>query len=256
MKLHIISDIHLEFQDLELPGGETLIIAGDMCEAASFGGNHDGKARHLATAIKRFLNEELAKYEDVVFVPGNHEYYYYDLATKCGVLNEKIRDNVFLVNNTAISRNNVRFIFSTLWSKISPVHQWQIERAISDFQVIKYNKGRFSCQHFNQQHDESMVFLKRELNIHPDAKSVVVTHHVPSFLHYPERYKNDPLNEAFTVELHDFIEEQSPDYWIYGHHHNNTPDFEIGKTVLLTNQLGYVKNNEHRIFSQNKKIHL
>lgn len=246
------SDLHLEFPENKKfiqrnpiqPKADILLLAGDIVPFAIMDKHAD------------FFDYVSDHFAETYWIPGNHEYYYYDLATKCGVLNEKIRDNVFLVNNTAISRNNLRFIFSTLWSKISPVHQWQIERTISDFQVIKYNKDRFSYQHFNQLHDESMVFLKQELSKHQDAKSVVVTHHVPTFLHYPERYKNDPLNEAFTVELHDFIEEKGSDYWIYGHHHNNTPNFQIGKTALLTNQLGYVKANEHHNFSQNSIINL
>jgi len=36
------------------------------------------------------------------------------------------------------------------------------------------------------------------------------------------------LNEAFAVELFELIEDSGPDYWIYGHHHNNIPDFSIG----------------------------
>jgi len=44
----------------------------------------------------------------------------------------KKRDNVFLVNNISVQQNDVRLIFSTLWSKISPVNEWQIERNISE----------------------------------------------------------------------------------------------------------------------------
>ena len=34
----------------------------------------------------------------------------------------------------------------------------------------------------------------------------------------------------------------------------NTPDFEIGKTKLLCNQLGYVSNGEHLQFNTKKTI--
>lgn len=73
-------------------------------------------------------------------------------------------------------------------------------------------------------------------------------------MNYPEKYKRDFLNEAFAVELFDFIETYQPDCWIYGHHHNNTPAFEIGKTKMLTNQLGYVKYNEHELFRNDAVI--
>ena len=61
------------------------------------------------------------------------------------------------------------------------------------------------------------------------------------------------INEAFAVELFDLIETNGPDFWIYGHTHSNISDFEIGKTCLKTNQLGYVKYNE-QIGYQNEKI--
>lgn len=60
----------------------------------------------------------------------------------------------------------------------------------------------------------------------------------------------------FAVELFDLIKTSGPDYWIYGHNHNNPPDFKIGKTHLLTNQLGYVKYDEHQLFSTKKALKL
>ena len=90
--------------------------------------------------------------------------------------------------------------------------------------------------------------MKQGLENKQTTKNVVVTHHVPTFMNYPPKYKGDILNEAFAVELFDLIETTSPDYWIYGHTHENTPDFEIGKTKLLTNQLGYVMYGENGLF--------
>jgi hypothetical protein len=40
----------------------------------------------------------------------------------------------------------------------------------------------------------------------------------------------------------------------YSHTHGNTTDFEIGKTQLLTNQLGYVKYGEELGFSTDRNI--
>ena len=33
MRVNVMSDLHLEFADLELPGGDVLILSGDICEA-------------------------------------------------------------------------------------------------------------------------------------------------------------------------------------------------------------------------------
>jgi hypothetical protein len=93
-----------------------------------------------------------------------------------------------------------------------------------------------------------MVFLKASLSGQGKEPVVVVTHHVPTLMSYPPVFKNSPLTEAFAVELFDLIMDTEPNYWIYGHHHVNVPDFKIGKTTLLTNQLGYVRHHEHGSF--------
>ena len=86
------------------------------------------------------------------------------------------------------------------------------------------------------------------------AKHIIVaTHHVPSFeLNAPE-FKGSPLNGAFTVELGDYIAASPIEYWIYGHSHRNV-DKVIGNTRCVSNQLGYVFNNEHLSFQSEKSI--
>lgn len=250
MKLQYCSDLHLEFREnrefmkaypLQAKAG-ILVLAGDIVPFAEMN-------KH-----KVFFDELSDKFEAVYWIPGNHEYYHFDAAKKCGAFTEKIRSNLFLVNNCTLIQNNVRFVFSTLWSKISPAYQWQIERGMSDFHVIKYNGARFSSSQFNLFHQESLDFIVDEINKPHIGKTVVVTHHIPTFLNYPEKYKGDILSEAFAVELFDFIETSNIDYWIYGHHHTNTPEFNIGKTKMLTNQLGYVKYSENSLFDSGKII--
>lgn len=151
-----------------------------------------------------------------------------------------------MVNNLFVQQDSVRFIFSSLWSRISPANSWQIERSVSDFRVIKFNDYRFSSDPFNLLHEQSLAFIINELQHNYMGKTIIATHHVPSFMSYPEKYRGDVLNEAFAVELYDLIEDKGPDCWIFGHHHYNGPDFMIGKNNLVTNQLGYVKYGEHK----------
>ena len=114
----------------------------------------------------------------------------------------------------------------------------------------------FLRNNINQLHAESLTFLKQAQHHYNTTKTVVVTHHVPTFLNYPEKYKGESLNEAFAVELFDLIEDSAVNYWIYGHSHFNTAVFDIGGTQLLTNQLGYVKYGEHILFDSKKFINL
>ena len=250
MIIQYASDLHLEFPEnkeflkihpLE-PKGTILVLAGDIVPFA------------VVDKHKDFFSYISDHFETTYWIPGNHEYYYFDLTEKCGTLNENIKTNVHLVNNLSLQKDAVRFIFSTLWSKISPTNRWQIEKSVNDFKVIRFNDFRLSSDQFNLLHEESLAFITKELQHHYTGKTILATHHVPSFMNYPQKYRGDVLNEAFAVELYDLIEDNGPDFWIFGHHHYNVADFMIGKTNLVTNQLGYVKYGEHQLFNPSKTI--
>lgn len=252
LKLQYASDLHLEFptnkeflkQHPLPPVGDVLVLAGDIVPFAVMDKHQD------------FFSYVSDNFETTYWLPGNHEYYHFDIAEKSGVLHEAVRSNVFLVNNTSVVHENVRLVFSTLWSHISPGHEWQIEKSLNDFQLIKYKGYRFSAEKYNQLHEESLAFIQNEFITPKEEQVAVFTHHCPTFLNYPEQYKGDALNEAFAVELYDLIESSGIASWVYGHHHSNTPDFTIGNTKLITNQLGYVQRNEHRLFETNKVIEM
>lgn len=244
MLLQYASDLHIEFPEnkkfLQLhplqPRGEILVLAGDVVPFV------------LLDAHKDFFRYVSDHFETTYWLPGNHEYYHFDIAEKSDVLNEKIHSNVFLVNNTSVVHGNTRLIFSTLWSNIRPGYRWQIERSMNDFQLIAYGGYRFSAERYNQLHAESLAFIKHELKQTQEKEIAVFTHHCPTFLNYPAQYKGDVLNDAFAVELFDLIESSGIASWVYGHHHGHTPEFTIGKTRLLNNQLGYVHSHEQEGF--------
>lgn len=252
MLLQYCSDLHLEFPEnknfLQAHPlhchADILVMAGDVVPFA------------MMKEYDYFFDSLSDSFDTVYWLPGNHEYYSSDAAERSGTLHEKIRENVFLVNNVSFQHGDTKLIFSTLWSRISPVNEWEIERCINDFHLIRYNGNRFSAAHFNRLHLDSLNFLHREVNLGHTGKMVVISHYVPTLFHYPKVYKGSPLNEDFATELFDFIEGSAIDYWIYGHHHHHIPDFTIGKTSLLTNQMGYVRHREHRLFDLGKVIRL
>lgn len=248
MLLQYASDLHIEFpankeflkQHPLQAVGDVLILAGDIVPFA------------VMDKHKDFFSYLADNFKTTYWLPGNHEYYRFDIAEKSGVLHETIRSNVFLVNNISVVHEHVKLIFSTLWSHISPVYRWQIERSLNDFHVIKHKGYRFSTEQYNHLHTESLAFIHNEVNTNKEKHKAVFTHHCPTYLNYPEQYKGDVLNEAFAVELHDLIQSSNIACWVYGHHHTNTPEFTIGNTKLITNQLGYVQRNEHQLFETNK----
>ena len=245
MKIQYCSDLHLEFQENKnylqhfplKPEGEILLLAGDIVLIKTIKEHDD------------FFDYCADNFEATYWIPGNHEYYHYDIADVKKPLHEKIRENVFLLDNQTITYKNVELLCSTLWSHIPPQHAWQVQQGVNDFYQIKNDGQRFTAADFNALHKSSLAFLQTELAKPTDKYRIVITHHVPTLMHYPAQYQNSPINAAFATELHDFIEASHAANWIYGHHHSNTPAFKIGNTIMLTNQLGYVQQKEHLLFN-------
>lgn len=225
-----------------MPVADTLVLAGDILPFELWDRHRD--------LISLFADH----FKTTYWLPGNHEYYKSDAANRSGFVNEKIRDNVLLVNNTSVIEDGVKMIFTTLWSRIGPQHQTQIEQGMMDFQLIRYKGESFTAAAYNRLHQDCHDFLIGELDSNTPAKTIVFTHHVPTSAHYPEKYKDSILTEAFVAPLDDLIKKSCPDYWIYGHHHFNVPEFTIGKTTMLTNQLGYVMWNEQARFQQDNYL--
>ncbi len=251
MKIQYCSDLHLEFgqnsrylekNPLKI-NGEILILAGDIIPL------HD---EFFNNSFFGFIADN---YEHVFWVPGNHEFYYKDITEFSKSYTIQLKSNISIVNNVEMTVKDVRFIFGTLWSKISSGNEKLIEQSVSDFEIISNNNKKLRAVDFNKLHSESFNFIQESLKIE-NEKTVVVTHHLPSrFCNSPAHGKS-LINEAFCVDLTDFIEKTNSNFWIYGHSHFNQKPLFIGDTVLLTNQLGYVNAGEHESFKHNAYFYI
>lgn len=246
MRIQYCSDLHLEFGPnsryiIKNPlkvSGDILLLAGDVIPL------HD-----------EFFNDPFFgfiadNYKQVFWIPGNHEFYYKDITEFSKSYNIRIRDNINIVNNIELKYENIRFVFSTLWTKISSSNERIIEQSVADFTSISYKNKKLRAKEYNMLHQEGIEFIKQSLEV-PQENTVVVTHHLPSKLCNSTQHKNSPINEAFCVDLTDFITSSNINFWIYGHSHFNQKPLFVGNTILLTNQLGYVENNEHTSFKRN-----
>ncbi len=252
MKIQYCSDLHLEFEDnfrklkqqpLEVVG-DLLILAGDIIPFDKIEIADD------------FFDLWSSQFSEVFWIAGNHEFYGSDISTISEKRNVLIRKNVHLLDNAVVEVDDVQLIFSTMWSRIGPLNTRKIQKGMADFRFIKSGSQLFTIEEFNLRHHRSMAFLEESLSQCNGQKSVVITHHIPTFMNYPQKYMGDVLSEGFATEYFLLIETFGPDFWIYGHHHTNVPEFKIGKTRLITNQLGYVKYSECRNFDQGKMFEL
>jgi len=238
MKIQIISDIHSEGavdtyglakEYIPNDGSDVLVLAGDITVWGT-GWKSD--------PLFQWCSEN---FEHTIYIPGNHEYYAgYPYLTK-EPTNESIRDNVYVLNNQYMDIEGVRFIGSTLWSKILPDYFYIVLNGMIDYKRIKEDfndyKGLLRIPTVNRINELSIEYIFN--NLSNELKNVVVTHHTPSYICTPEEFKGHPSNCAFNNNLDNRISDSNIDYWIYGHTHGNIEDIDVNGTWLTCNQLGY-----------------
>ncbi len=245
MKIQYCSDLHLEFQSNSnwlksnpiKPIGEILLIAGDTYYLGKEFTKH------------KFFDFVSENFKTVFLIPGNHEFYGGYDAKLCLQENYElqIRENVFLVNNTSKEIDGVKFIFSSLWSRI--VNQvGPILGSLNDFRLINLNNQKLTINGFNSMFGKSWEYILKEITAKSEKEKVVITHHLPSNYCNLEIFKNSKLNEAFCTDLTEYINKSDVKYWVYGHSHGNKEQFKIGKTKMVTNQLGYLDAEEEKGF--------
>ena len=234
MKLHILSDLHIEFGGLEPPktNADVVILAGDI---------HLG-IKGFDWAKDNFRNQK------VIYVLGNHEYYRGAIPKLTDKLKKlSLGTNVHILENEALTIEDVRFLGCTLWSDFRLLNNLNIAVIVAHEMMNDYRLVRLSPIYRKIQpsdtaiwHGRSRSWLERELKKGKKEakKTVVITHHAPSVLSVSEHYKNDHLSAAFASEMEKFIEKTEPDLWIHGHLHTSS-DYHIGSTRVICNPRGY-----------------
>lgn len=232
MRLHILSDLHLEFGAWEPTPTDAgvVVLAGDI---------------HLGRGGRQWAREFFGGLP-VVYVLGNHEFYRHSLPELTEALKrETDGSQIHVLENDAIELNGFTFLGCTLWSDFqlssSPKESMQAAAHImSDYAIIDMlsQRRRLRPSDTVKLHTESVLWLKRELAAHDPARTIVVTHHAPSARSIPPIHAGSPLNAAFASNLDSLVESSHVPLWVHGHTHFNV-DYTIGDTRVLSNQRGY-----------------
>lgn len=253
MKIQYASDLHLEFQEnSEFLALHPLEVKGDILVLA--GDTHVFRGKSWEN--HPFFDWCAEHYQQTYIIPGNHEYY--DRVELCERFDDYeycIRENVHYINNRSVMIENTEFFFTTLWTIIPPAELVAVQMGLTDCHRIKYQGRSFTSQDYEALHQKCVEWLSGALSTSIAKHKVVITHHQPTLCISDPRFTSSPINSAFAVDMDTFIEHCDAEYWIYGHtHYNDGTGSVIGQTKLLCNQLGYVRHNEHNLFSSNATI--
>lgn len=264
MKINVISDLHLEFSDLVLPGGEVLILSGDVCEAkhvkAEYDvnnilneGNPDTGNFKRSDRWTRFFHEECSKYEKVFYVVGNHEHYGYQYHKTVPHLKDVLPANVTVLEKEMCEYRGVLFLGGTLWTDMNNHDQltlYHMKSMMNDYrQITMLNEvksvyHRLVPEHTVTEHIKTkqlfQFYLEENRRRETPLPVVVLTHHAPSKLSTHPHYADDTImNGAYSSELSEFIlDNPEIKYWTHGHTHH-TFEYKIGECTIMCNPRGY-----------------
>lgn len=230
MKLHILSDLHIEFGAFDPPDvqADVVVLTGDV---------------HVGVAGVRWALDKLGG-QRVIYVAGNHEFYRKALPEHIQTLKGLTAGtHIHFLENEAVTIDGVVFVGCTLWSDFRLLGNQAAAKAEAQTGMTDYRLIRVSPSYrmllpadTERRHTESVAWLAEELKKHRVERVVIVTHHAPSAksLSGPP----DLLSAAFASNLDELVQASGARLWIHGHTHHNV-DYVIGDTRLLANQRGY-----------------
>ncbi len=233
MKIHIMSDIHNEFEAYDPPrvDADVIVLAGDI--------DTDGYAVNWANL--NFPDKQ------IVYVLGNHEHYHSVFPGILDKMKSSIQGNkVSLLENECLKIGGVNFLGCTLWTDFQLFGDCEVamrhaQQNMNDYKSIHGSQGNYET--FTPQltaflHKQSLSWLNEKFSELKDEKVVVVTHHAPSLKSIPGKFKNNLLAAAYASNLDEIIEDSGAELWIHGHVHS-TMDYMIGETRVICNPRGY-----------------
>lgn len=260
MKIFVASDLHMEFgsYDYALPNADVYVFAGDI---------------HTETqALEWFENLNLDK--PIIYITGNHEYY---SASKSQIKKKKAKSkdeidfalkqhnlkNLHVLQNDSVVIDGVKFFGSTFWTDINnndPTLLFMLKKTLNDFVYILDDKTSGSppktwdTNNFCSENAIARVCLHEDLKDW-QGKSVVITHHAPSFQSLDGKIVDDTNYLYANTRIENWIADIKPTVWIHGHTHHCV-DYMLDQTRIVSNQHGYKKYAEVKEYNPNKVIEI
>ena len=265
MKIKVVSDLHLEFTDINIQNDrdyDVLILSGDIMIAEDL---HDhpnlpsvysdpyahqdlGRKQLRVKLFRDFLKRCSFQFPHTVYVAGNHEFYHGKWNRTLDVLRDECGQfpNIYFLEQECKKIDDVTFIGGTLWTDMNkgdPLTLHAVRDMMNDFRVIKKElEGYTSLKPHDTviRHRKTLDYIKTVVAERHDEKFVVVGHHSPSFKSVHEMYAHDTImNGAYHSDLSEFILDRPQiKLWTHGHTHYAF-DYMIGETRIVCNPRGY-----------------
>jgi Icc-related predicted phosphoesterase len=215
--------MHLEYSP------DLLVVAGDLEPIRQ-------------ASIASFVNL-CTKHTQVIYVPGNHDYY----GSSWQRVEDLLRTFEGSIDNLKILRSGDvftyqgrRFLGDTMWIRDVPGIYSQQGMINDPYQILDFYSG------MKERHARFMAFIDKELQ----KGDIVITHHLPSDRSTPAIFQNSPSQPWFVCDMENLIHERKPAAWIHGHTHSRHV-YALGETQIICNAIGYPselgENNWHRL---------
>ena len=265
MKIKVVSDLHLEFSDVNIDNNEQcdlLILSGDICIAEDLHmhphiGLKDeplldlqnlGSRQIGALRYRQFFKRVSNSFPAVIYIMGNHEFYHGKWVKSIEYLREEFKQypNIHFLEMDNVVINDITFIGGTLWTdmnKIDPLTLHSTRDLMNDFRVIRNDELGYTPlrpAHTVSRHRRMLEYIKTVVAGRDTEKFVVVGHHAPTRLSIHEHYRDQYLmNGAYASDLSEFmLDHPQIKLWTHGHTHH-VFDYLVGTTRVICNPRGY-----------------
>jgi predicted phosphodiesterase len=254
MKIHYLSDIHLELYDITkipyllqkiIPQSNICVLAGDI--------GYVFQKTYIS-----FLRGISPKFEHIFLIHGNHEYY--QLKENKGKTHQEIIQktheiilqynlhNIHFLNNSHYDLDEYRFIGSILWSKIE-----NTQFLSNDYSHIYMN----DVTTMNDTHTQCVNYIQDSISQARDLqkKVIVITHYLPSYkLNHPKYAKYYNYFQCFSSHC-DYLIKDPVKLWVFGHTHMHIYE-KINDVICVANPIGYKDEKTNIDIDYNKVIEI
>lgn len=255
MRCHYLSDLHLESQEFAgtLPGGDVLIVAGDLCHASCLDpARTDLYAMRQRDRVLRFADLARAKFAHVVMIAGNHDHYDGLFEDTIPTLRRQL-PGFTVLDDSHVDIAGIRVFGTTLWSDFegrSKACMDKLRRGVGEFFFVRRRQiegatepgrkpPRFQPEDAVAAHDRALAALHLCLADVAGKPTLVVSHHAPSRKGLNPRHAGNGMDGAYASDLEAMIEVLgNVPVWVHGHTHIRA-EYRIGGTRVVANCRGF-----------------